>query len=67
MRELKTILVCAVPYMVTALMMFPFAAIVGGGLDPFLWDRTDRVFYFICSMAFGSALLARVLHGRDDV
>lgn len=66
MKELKTIGICVLPFMVTAIMMFPFSAIIGGGLDPFMWERTDRVFYFICSGAFGMALLARLLHGANN-
>lgn len=67
MKELRTIALCVAPFMVTSLMMFPFAAIIGGGLDPFVWERTDRVFYFICSGTFGVALLARLLHGESNV
>lgn len=63
MDKAKEIALCVVPYMVSAMMMFPFAAIVGGGLDPFVWDRADRVMYFVFSGAFGTALLARLLHG----
>lgn len=63
MKEIKTIGLCVAPFMVSSIMMFPFAAIIGGGLDPFVWERTDRVFYFICSGAAGLALLAKLLHG----
>lgn len=67
MKELKTIVICVLPYAVTATMMFPFAAIIGGGLDPFLWERADRILYFIFSGTFGTALLARLLHGESNV
>jgi hypothetical protein len=51
---------CVVPFMVSALMAYPFLAIMGGGTDPFLWERSDRVFYFICVVCFGFALLHRL-------
>lgn len=62
MKEAKEILVCIVPYMVAAMLLYPFIAIVGGSTDPFMWERVDRMFYFICIVGFGSALLSRLLY-----
>lgn len=60
MKELKEMLVCITPFMVSAMLLYPFIAIVGGSTDPFLWERTDRLFYFICTVAFGFGLLHRL-------
>ena len=65
MDKVKQILICVVPFVVTTIMLFPLAAIVGGGFDPFLWERADRSFYAICSVAFGFALMLRVLDEED--
>ena len=60
MKELKEILVCITPYMVVSMLLYPLLAIVGGSTDPFMWERHDRVFYFICTVCFGYALFCRV-------
>ena len=62
MKQLKEICICTVPYMTAAVLLFPFIAIVGGSTDPFMWERVDRMFYFICIVGFGSALLSRLLY-----
>lgn len=62
MKELLSIVRCVVPFIVTAIMVYPFMAIVGASFDPFMWERVDRVFYAICSVSFGGALMLRVLH-----
>jgi hypothetical protein len=62
MRELKAIVVCVTPFIVAALLLFPLLAIMGGGTDPFLWERNDRVFYFICTVCFGWALYKKVAY-----
>jgi hypothetical protein len=60
MKVVKEILVCTTPFMVASMMLYPFMAIVGGSTDPFMWERTDRMFYFVCTVAFGLMLLSRV-------
>ena len=60
MKALKEIAICTTPFMVAAVLLFPLLAIMGGGTDPFLWQREDRVFYFICTVCFGYALFCRV-------
>lgn len=60
MKSAKEILSCIVPFIVSALMVYPFMAIVGASFDPFLWERTDRMFYFLMSAAFGWMMLLRV-------
>jgi hypothetical protein len=67
MKELKVILVCIVPFIVSALLLYPFMAIVGADFDPFMWERDDRVFYFILSVGFGIMLLVRVMHVEESV
>jgi hypothetical protein len=62
MKELKVILVCIVPFIVSALLLYPFMAIVGADFDPFMWERTDRMFYFICAVTFGIMLLGRLMY-----
>ena len=64
MKELKEIAVCTTPFMVVAMMLFPFFAIVGGSTDPFMWERPDRVFYFTCTTVFGFMLLFRIQYAR---
>lgn len=63
MEKFKTIALCVVPYLVTAAMLYPLAAIIGASWDAFSWDRADRVFYFICVVVFGWALMLRLLEG----
>ena len=60
MKELKEILICTTPFVVTAVLLYPLLAIMGGNTDPFMWQREDRVFYFICTVCFGWALFCRV-------
>lgn len=67
MKELKDIVRCVVPFIVTAIMVYPLMAIVGGSFDPFMWERSDRMFYAICSVAFGIALMGRVLAVGDEL
>ena len=62
MKAVKEIVMCVVPFIVAAILMFPFVAIIGGGLDPFLWERNDRMFYFVCVFTFGAALLYRLMY-----
>jgi hypothetical protein len=62
MKELKAILVCIVPFVVAALLLYPFMAIVGADFDPFMWERADRWFYMISSSCAGLMLLVRVMH-----
>jgi hypothetical protein len=61
MKELKEILVWTTPFIVSALLVYPFMAIVGANFDPFMWERHDRVFYFICVVVFGIMLLGRLI------
>ena len=66
MKELKVILVCIVPFIVAALMLYPFMAIVGADFDPFMWERPDRFFYMVSSVCAGVMLLVRVLSVSGD-
>jgi len=66
MKELKSIVRCVVPYIVVTAMLYPFAAVIGGGWDAFEWERSDRVFFFICSAAFGWMLMLRVLYVSEE-
>ena len=69
MKELKEIALCVTPFMVSAIMVYPFMAIVGANTDPFVWQRDDRMFYAISTALFGWALFMRVSfvreHGHD--
>jgi hypothetical protein len=67
MKELKAIAVCITPFIVAALMLYPFMAIVGANFDPFMWERPDRWFYMISSVCAGVMLLARVMHVSEGV
>jgi hypothetical protein len=66
MKELKAIVTCTVPFIVAAVLLYPFMAIVGANFDPFMWERTDRMFYFICTALFGWALFMRVDFARKE-
>jgi hypothetical protein len=66
MKEMKAILVCIVPFVVAALLLYPFMAIVGADFDPFMWERADRFFYFVFSVGFGIMLLVRVMHVSES-
>lgn len=60
MKEARTVLLCVVPYIVAAALLYPFAAIIGASWDAFAWERTDRMFFFICVVVAGSMLAVRV-------
>jgi hypothetical protein len=60
MKELKEILICTTPFVVAAALLYPLMAIVGANTDPFMWQREDRMFYFICTVTFGLMLFNRV-------
>lgn len=62
MKEIKLISMRVIPFMVTAILVYPFMAIVGGSPDPFQWAREDRIFYFLCSATFGWALMLNIMH-----
>ncbi len=66
MKETKEMTLCVVPFIVTALMVYPFMAIVGASFDPFMWSRDDRIFYGICSGLYGWALFMRINHARKE-
>jgi hypothetical protein len=66
MKELREILTCVAPFIVSALMVYPFMAIVGADFDPFMWERYDRMFYAICTALFGWALFMRVDFARKE-
>ena len=61
MKEVKEITLCVVPFIVSAVLVYPFMAIVGADFDPFMWERTDRMFYVIGTALFGFMLFARLL------
>jgi hypothetical protein len=62
MKEIKEMALCVAPFIVSAVMVYPFMAIVGADFDPFMWERTDRFFFMISSVCAGLMLLARVMH-----
>jgi len=62
MKEARKILMCVVPYIVAFNMLYPLAAIIGASWDAFTWERTDRMFFFICVCIAGTALALRLNH-----
>ena len=66
MKAFKEVLACTVPFIVAAFMVYPFMAIVGANTDPFMWERTDRMFYAICTGLFGWGLFIRVDYARKE-
>jgi len=70
MKELKEMTLCVAPFIVSAVLVYPFMAIVGADFDPFMWERHDRMFYFICTVTFGcmrcSAECAVCVRSRCD-
>ena len=60
MEKFKQISLCVVPYIVAAGMLYPLAAIVGASWDAFTWERTDRMFFFICVVIAGTMLALRI-------
>jgi hypothetical protein len=61
MKEIKELTRCVVPFIVSAVLVYPFMAIVGADFDPFMWERIDRMFYAIGTGLFGFMLFARLL------
>ena len=66
MKELKEMALCVTPFVVAAVLVYPLMAIVGANFDPFMWDRADRAFYFLCVVVFGGMLLARVMVVHEE-
>lgn len=66
MREIKEMALCVTPFVVSALLLYPLMAVVGANTDPFMWQREDRMFYFICTVTFGLMLFARVRSVRKE-
>jgi len=62
MKSAKEILTCIIPFIIAGVMVYPFMAIVGASFDPFLWERHDRMFYFLISASFGWMMLLRIQH-----
>ena len=62
MKEARKIFMFVVPYMVAASMLYPLAAIVGASWDAFTWERTDRMFFFVCVCTAGTVLAFRLNH-----
>lgn len=60
MEKFKQILLCVVPYIVAFNMLYPLAAIVGASWDAFSWERTDRMFFFVCVCTAGTMLALRI-------
>ena len=60
MDKAKQILLCVVPYIVAFNMLYPLAAIVGASWDAFTWERTDRMFFFVCVCTAGTMLALRI-------
>ena len=60
MKELKEMALCVTPFIVSAVLVYPFMAIVGANTDPFMWQRDDRMFYAISTALFGWALFMRI-------
>jgi hypothetical protein len=65
MKELKEMTMCVVPFVIAAVLVYPFMAIAGADFNPFEWERTDRVFYAICTGLFGFMLLGRLLSKEE--
>lgn len=66
MKEIKEMALCVAPFIVSAVMVYPFMAIVGADFDPFMWQRDDRMFYAISTGLFGWALFMRVSLARGE-
>jgi hypothetical protein len=66
MKEFRELAFSVIPFMVSAVVLFPLLAIVGGGTDPFAWQREDRVFYFICTVVFGWMLFTRIRYVHKE-
>lgn len=64
MKEIKETTLCVTPFIISAVLVYPFMAIVGADFDPFMWQREDRMFYFVISLLFGGMLWLRVNYAR---
>ena len=47
MKEIKEIVFCVAPFMVTAATMYLLGSFVAASWDVALWDRSDRAFFGI--------------------
>lgn len=64
MREIKEMVFCVAPFMVTMAVMYLLGSFVSASWDVVEWERTDRVFFGFMSIVFGYALLFRLDYGR---
>ena len=65
MDKAKQLFMCVVPYIVAAGMLYPLAAVIGASWDAFAWERSDRVFFFICVATAGTMLALRINHRSE--
>lgn len=64
MREIKEMVFCVAPFVVTMAVMYLLGSFVSASWDVVEWERTDRVFFGFMSVVFGYALLFRLDYGR---
>jgi hypothetical protein len=64
MREIKEIVFCVTPFVVTAATMYLLGAFVCASWDVAEWERSDRAFFGITAVVFGFSLLFRLDYGR---
>ncbi len=64
MREIKEMVFCVAPFVVTAATMYLLGAFVCASWDVSEWERNDRMFFGITTVVFGFALLHRLDYGR---
>ena len=64
MREIKEMVFCVAPFVVTMAVMYLLGSFVSASWDVVEWERTDRVFFGFMSIVFGGALLHRLDYGR---
>jgi hypothetical protein len=66
MREIKEMVFCVAPFVVTAATMYLLGAFVCASWDVAMWERSDRAFFGITAVVFGFALMLRLDYGRKE-
>ncbi len=65
MREIKEIVFCITPFVVTAATMYLLGSFVCASWNVAEWERTDRMFFGLTTVLFGFALMLRLDYGRN--
>lgn len=67
MKEVREIVTCTVPFIIAAMLVYPFMAIVGADFDPFMWSvPTECSTLSVLGCSAGLCLYVWTTHVRSQ-